>query len=491
MARIFHETGRWPVWQFIDRFLDRAGQTGSEVIEDLPDDIMQRPTRLTPESEMRLTVAGLDATANGRPEVSLFLDVLTWCVNRERDAALGPPHQAASLVVTSDEYGADSERLGKPVDVVTLRKAYLLLSVEGLSGSGGFDLDAGQWSTVVNERIRPFRGVATLGDYQRVRTALDSERSAERGSPAMPSALPAATAIPDNSGPSVDPTRVFVVHGRNGQARDAMFEFLRALRLHPIEWSQAIRLTGKGSPYIGEILDVAFARAQAVVILMTPDEIAYLRPEYASGEGDPESQPAAQARPNVLFEAGMAMSRNSARAILVEFGTVRAFSDVAGRHALRLDDSAAKRKELAQRLETAGCLVDMTGDDWLTAGHLEPPPPPGGGLPLGKRVPTTTARSKIKLDVRYHNRPNSGRLEIINTGTEVVYDVDLEFPPDVQHLHLITGDLPLAKLPPGKSAKLIAVKTMGPGRDHFEVRVRGRTADGEPVSEDVFLSLLD
>lgn len=137
VARVFHETGRWPVWQFIDRFLVRAGLTADEAIEVVPDDLMQRPTRLRPESDLRLTVAGLEVTASGPPDVSLFLDVLAWCVNRERDAALGPPHQAASLVVTSDEYSADCERLGKHLDAVTLSKAYLLLSVEGLTGSGG------------------------------------------------------------------------------------------------------------------------------------------------------------------------------------------------------------------------------------------------------------------------------------------------------------------------------------------------------------------
>ncbi len=40
-------------------------------------------------------------------------------------------------------------------------------------------------------------------------------------------------------------------------------------------------LTGKGSPYIGEVLDHTFEAAQAVVVLLTPDEITYLRAEYA------------------------------------------------------------------------------------------------------------------------------------------------------------------------------------------------------------------
>ncbi len=40
-------------------------------------------------------------------------------------------------------------------------------------------------------------------------------------------------------------------------ARDAMFSFLRALGLQPIEWAQARAATGKAS-YIRETLDAAF-----------------------------------------------------------------------------------------------------------------------------------------------------------------------------------------------------------------------------------------
>ena len=288
-----------------------------------------------------------------------------------------------------------------------------------------------------------------------------------------------------------DPSRVFVVHGRNLAARDAIFQFLRALGLHPIEWSQAVRATGKGAPYIGEVLDAAFDQAQAVVVLMTPDEVAYLRPDYASGPGDSETEPQAQARPNVLFEAGMAMGRNSDRTILVELGDVRPFSDVAGRHAIRLDPSAAMRKELAQRLETAGCAVDMTGSNWLTAGDFTPPHPPGGGYPLGKRVPSEPARSHVKVDVRYHHRSNGGRLEIINLGTETIHDLGVEIPPEIANFHLVGNELPLPKLPPGKSAQLLAVRTLGRGANHFEVRVTGRTLDGEAIAEDIFVSVLD
>src|SRR5215831_20229537 len=139
--------------------------------------------------------------------------------------------------------------------------------------------------------------------------------------------------------------KVFVVHGRNREARTAMFTFLRAIGLAPIEWSEAVKLTGEASPYIGNVLGAAFNAAQAIVVLLTPDDVAYLRSEYASGDDDPEKSPSAQARPNVLFEAGMAMGRDPKRTVLVELGQLRPFSDVVGRHAVRIDASPERRKE--------------------------------------------------------------------------------------------------------------------------------------------------
>ncbi|HEX8162903.1 MAG TPA: nucleotide-binding protein [Pyrinomonadaceae bacterium] len=168
-----------------------------------------------------------------------------------------------------------------------------------------------------------------------------------------------------------DPRTVFVVHGRNLAARDSLFRFLRSVGLRPLEWSQAIKETGKASPFIGEILDAAFSIAQAVVVLMTPDDEALLRAPFRAQDDPPyESRPTGQARPNVLFEAGMAMGRNPDRTVIVELGTVRPFSDIAGRHTVRLTNSPAARQELAQRLGTAGCPVELSGRDWHTEGDF-------------------------------------------------------------------------------------------------------------------------
>lgn len=287
--------------------------------------------------------------------------------------------------------------------------------------------------------------------------------------------------------PAADPRAVFVVHGRNDKAAGAMFTFLRALGLKPLEWSQAVALTGKGSPYVGEILDAAFEVAQAVVVLMTPDEVAYLRPEFGSQE-DPETDPGPQARPNVLFEAGMAMGRDSTRTILVEFGKVRPFSDVGGRHVIRLNGTAGKRQELASRLETAGCAVDRSGTDWLKDGDFTVPTPPGSGLPLGRRVPTDVRRAGPRMDAKYHDRgKGNGRLEIVNRGAQNLHDVEVELPEDGLHL---MGDLPIKKLPAWKSVHVPAVRDWNGGPSHFEITLRAVDDTGEQVVETAFIDTM-
>lgn len=283
--------------------------------------------------------------------------------------------------------------------------------------------------------------------------------------------------------------RVFVVHGRNDGARSAMFAFLRSISLDPIEWSEAVKMTTHGSPYIGEVLDAAFESAQAVVVLLTPDDVAYLRDEYASGDDDQETEPQAQARPNVLFEAGMAIGRDPRRTILVELGQLRPFSDVAGRHAVRINNSAAKRKDLAQRLESAGCIINLAGNDWLTAGDFTPPSPPGGGLPMGKRLPRSNAPPMAKMDASFHYRRSGSQLEIINRGTEAIYELDIELPDGLQGFHLVDPGFPVPRLPAGKSISILCSLTMPRNFSFFDLTINGRTETGDPVNDVVFVDL--
>lgn len=171
--------------------------------------------------------------------------------------------------------------------------------------------------------------------------------------------------------PVVDTRAVFVVHGHDTRRRDAMFALLGAMSLKPIEWEQAVAMTGSAAPFIGEVLDAAFGRAQALLVLLTGDDEARLREDFrtvATPAFEKDLQP--QPRPNVLFEAGMALGRSPKRTILMQFGNIRPFSDIAGRHVLQFSGSSADRNRLAERLRSAGCTVDTSGVRWLSEGSF-------------------------------------------------------------------------------------------------------------------------
>ena len=175
----------------------------------------------------------------------------------------------------------------------------------------------------------------------------------------------------DDNPKDIDKREVFIIHGRNETARIAIWNFLKAIGLEPIPWEAAVRATGAGSPYIGQILDAALDRANAVISLMTPDEEVVLKNDMQRGDDPPaETTPSGQARPNVIFETGMALAKFQERTIIVNVGNPKTFSDITGRHTIRLSDTEDCRRALAQRLETAGCPIDLTRSGWQRAGDF-------------------------------------------------------------------------------------------------------------------------
>jgi hypothetical protein len=72
-----------------------------------------------------------------------------------------------------------------------------------------------------------------------------------------------------------------------------------------------------------------------------------------------------QPRPNVIFEAGMALALEEQRTILVILGKVPLPSDLHGRHFIRLDNSNRARGGFRNALVGTKCDVDMVTQDYL------------------------------------------------------------------------------------------------------------------------------
>ena len=171
--------------------------------------------------------------------------------------------------------------------------------------------------------------------------------------------------------PTIKDNTVFVVHGRDEKLRKDFFAFLRALGLKPMEWDDALAEAKGANPNIGDIIDTCMSKVQAVVVLFSPDDEARLKEEFwGPGEKTTEGKLAGQPRANVLFEAGLALGRHSEKTLLVQVGKVRGFSDIAGKHLAKLTNDAARRNDVANRLEKIGCLISKRGNDWMTEGDF-------------------------------------------------------------------------------------------------------------------------
>ncbi|MEU8006214.1 CATRA conflict system CASPASE/TPR repeat-associated protein [Catellatospora sp. NPDC049111] len=168
-------------------------------------------------------------------------------------------------------------------------------------------------------------------------------------------------------GARVNHTRqVFVIHGRDEQVRRAVFGFLQALDLRPLDWEELVGATAQTTPFLGDVLTKAFEVAQAAVVLLTPDDGAVLHPRLRGAREETyETRLTGQARPNVIFEAGMAMARFPQRTLLVEFGRLRPFADIGGRNTIRFDGTPDSLNKFVQRLRFAGCDPNTTGNGWL------------------------------------------------------------------------------------------------------------------------------
>ncbi|GAA3934298.1 CATRA conflict system CASPASE/TPR repeat-associated protein [Actinoplanes auranticolor] len=158
----------------------------------------------------------------------------------------------------------------------------------------------------------------------------------------------AVTPTPDRgeaAGTATPARDVFVIHGGAEPARAAMFDFLRALGLRPLEWEELIARTGSAAPDEAEVITRAFAANAAAVVLLTPADAA---------------------APAVLVTAGMALARQPDRTVIVEVGDVLAFAGLTGRATVRIDGAnATGLHQVAQRLRTAGCAVHTDGVEWL------------------------------------------------------------------------------------------------------------------------------
>jgi predicted nucleotide-binding protein len=186
-----------------------------------------------------------------------------------------------------------------------------------------------------------------------------------------PSTLPSEEAAP-KAAPSggahiaeKDPKKVFIIHGREPAILQQLKLFLRAVGLQAWTFDDEIHEAPHSAP-IAEIVSRGVSRTRAVIALLTPDEFACLAPDLRTATDSERDMRRWQPRPNVIYEAGMAMALNRDGTILVTVGRVDLPSDLDGVLHIRMSNHYEDRKKLRKKLLTIGCAVDadMDRDDW-------------------------------------------------------------------------------------------------------------------------------
>lgn len=211
-----------------------------------------------------------------------------------------------------------------------------------------------------------FTRYATSDDLAEMKGHTLTAASIETHEPAVVSENTRTRLVSDKKVKPAKNNTLFVVHGRDTKLNEDMFGLLRALGLTPIEWSKAVAKTKGNNPDVDKIIGGQMKTVQGIVVMISPDEQAKLKPQFCDPAVPTERTLQDQARPNVLFEAGWAFGAYPDKTLLVRVGNTRPISDLGGKHIMKLTDAPASRKEFAQRLKKMKFKVDTDGTSWLT-----------------------------------------------------------------------------------------------------------------------------
>jgi hypothetical protein len=170
-----------------------------------------------------------------------------------------------------------------------------------------------------------------------------------------------------------DPRKVFIIHGRDSAAPEQMAIFLRSLGLIPLSFGEVRKEMG-GAVHVMDVVARGMREAQAVLALFTPDELVSLRQDLREPQAAADENDRWQARPNVLFEAGVAYGIDRERVAFVLFGDATLFSDIAAVHCFSPTNDSRPKSNRAGLRDLLGnglkCVIN-TSNEWMIAGDFD------------------------------------------------------------------------------------------------------------------------
>lgn len=157
---------------------------------------------------------------------------------------------------------------------------------------------------------------------------------------------PEEPAGPDKASLTPPSSRVFIVHGHDKEAKEAVARLLSVLGLEPIILHEQANMGRAVIEKFEAEGNVGFA-----VVLLTPDDLG-------KAKIDADLNP--RARQNVIFEFGYFIGSLGRRHVCVfRRGEIERPSDLAGVVYEQFDDGGAWKLTLARHLRAAGYSVDM------------------------------------------------------------------------------------------------------------------------------------
>ncbi len=178
----------------------------------------------------------------------------------------------------------------------------------------------------------------TANDLLRAHDKLDKEYQEDKNHTPLPSAA--------QGNERTNTKEVFVIHGRDNEAKETVARFLQNLDLTPVILHEQ---SNQGRTIIEKF--ERHAQVGFAVALLTPDDVGALH------DNSDDLKP--RARQNVMFELGYFLGRlGRERVCALTKGTVEIPSDYAGVVYIPLDDSEGWKIDLIRELKNVGFGVD-------------------------------------------------------------------------------------------------------------------------------------
>jgi predicted nucleotide-binding protein len=160
-------------------------------------------------------------------------------------------------------------------------------------------------------------------------------------------AIPTARERPILEERREEPDDVFVVHGRDEAAREAVCRFLEKIGARPVVLSEQ---ANRGRTVIEKFEDHSAVKFS--VVLLTPDDVGGLR--------DSPDETSARARQNVILELGYFLGKlGRNRFCILNKGNVEIPSDILGVVWIEMDPAHGWRIALARELNQAGVRINL------------------------------------------------------------------------------------------------------------------------------------